>query len=87
VNYGDWTKADSEAADREGWNLFTSAGSVHGPFTIQKDDEMAVFASDDDAMRHIRSKMDEGSELHIKVVEILKSINPAEYKYFTEVTR
>ncbi len=48
---GEWTDADCAAAEREGWNLFNVETSPE----IQRDDESAVFLSDEDAAAFVRS--------------------------------
>lgn len=57
-----WTLADSRAATREGWAIFSN-GAFH---EIQRDDEMSLFASDMDAAAHVAERAAAGSYLHIK---------------------
>lgn len=46
----------------EGWDLFEVYGS--DLMEIQRDDEMGIFETDDDALAHVQMKADEGSAAH-----------------------
>lgn len=50
-----------EQAD-EGWALFEIGHS--GLMEIQRDDEMAIFATDDDALAHVERMAAQGSQRH-----------------------
>lgn len=47
----------------EGWAIFELGGDGDG-FELQRDDAMSVFKSDASAMRYVRRRAAEGSEIH-----------------------
>src|SRR5579875_804890 len=89
-----WTDADRAAAQREGWDLF-DLDQPDGPRVCRLDDPEAWRATgvtveqtwDDDAAvwEHIQA---DTNPLHEKAVEIVRDMNPAEYKAMRQwVTR
>lgn len=62
----------------EGWDIFESAGSVDGPFQIQRNDEDAVFADDSEAWRFVWDKAQGGSAYHKGALDWLREHNPGE---------
>lgn len=52
-----WRDEYNHAAQAEGWGVFDGRD-------IQRDDEANVFASDDDAIEHVRRLADAGSMMH-----------------------
>lgn len=59
--------ANFEQLDK-GWDLFDVNGSEL--YEIQRDDEMAIFASDDDAIDHVRKHAALGSKRHIEALAV-----------------
>lgn len=60
-----WTREDSAAATREGWDVFeTSRGAE-----IQRADDVGIFKSDAAAREHVRARASEGSQLHARAIE------------------
>jgi hypothetical protein len=51
-------------AQWEGWAIFNEC-------TIQRDDELNVFASDDEAEAHVRALADAGSRLHREALRLV----------------
>ena len=76
----DWTPDDMSTADREGWNLFTAHGSVHGSPQLQRDDEAEKFTSDAKAGDYVVARARGGSILHQKALAILENDTPTEYE-------
>lgn len=58
-----WTKADTFTALSEGWMVFNGC-------EIQRDDETGLFATDDDAIEHVRRLAAEGSHTHMLAIDI-----------------
>jgi hypothetical protein len=84
----EWTKNDQSAAQREGWDIFDSAGSECGPWQICRLDEPMLwelapdpypFEEDTDVWVHVWRRADEGSALHLKALDFIKKNNPMEY--------
>lgn len=83
-----WTQANDDAAAREGWNIWDSAGSVNGRWQLQRIDDADAFEeaagfvpvqlkSDDDAFQIVAN----GTEPHHEAARsFLKAHNPAEYE-------
>ena len=59
-----WTNKDQEQAMQEGWAIFNHPKHAE----IQKDDEAAVFASDEDAVSFIVERALAGSAGHAKAL-------------------
>lgn len=51
---------ETQFPSSEGWDLF----EVEGKLEIQRDDEMEIFASDDDAIAHVTRMAQAGSQIH-----------------------
>lgn len=72
----EWNSADSDAAIKEGWNLYDSTGSVDGSPQVQRNDEQSLLDSDIDAWKLVAN----GNEQHHhKTLSILKRDNISEY--------
>lgn len=94
----EWTTADQNAADAEGWNIFEAEGSVQNkdgrsPYQIQRidfpEDEEgnqipAPFGDDRDAWEHIWSEAAAGSELHQRAIQFVETNSPGEYAHITD---
>ena len=75
-----WTQADSKLADFEGWNVFHVSGASDGrQWGIEKVDEKAVFATNEEAWRFVMRKANEGGLLHLKALMFLLINEPNEY--------
>ncbi|KUL94303.1 hypothetical protein DK26_14900 [Bosea sp. WAO] len=70
---------DNTQADAEGWGIYECDGSSNGPYQICRDDEAAVFASDDAAWRHVIDGATAGSAYHIRAMDYIREHNPAEW--------
>jgi hypothetical protein len=79
----EFTDAEHKSARKEGWGLF-DAEQMGIPLQIQRQDDLGVFETDDDAVKFVKSKAEEGSELHKKALEILKAQSPEEYERIME---
>ena len=67
---------DEEAvAKSEGWGLF----ECEDDFQLQKIDEMDTFKTDEQAHAFVKSRVDEGSALHIKVKTFLETHSKHEH--------
>jgi hypothetical protein len=75
--YTGWTVEDSNAALREGWDIF-SATSDAGPFQIQRVDETEIFADDQGAWEHFVHLLHLHSPLHLRALRFLREHNPQE---------
>lgn len=66
-----WTRADDDAACREGWNIW----DAHGVLEIERIDENDIegapeFPTDDAAIAHVSKRALEGSLLHLRAMAI-----------------
>lgn len=76
-----WTVADAEASDREGWNIY----EAHGGLEIERNDTSDVegaphFESDDAAVESVFECAASGSERHARAMVI-------HAKYMHEITQ
>lgn len=78
-----WTQTDNEQAFSEGWGIFSSRGSSHGDWTLQRLDEAATFPDDPTAWAFVRDRAREGSAYHRRAVAFLKEVNPPEHARVT----
>lgn len=60
----EWTQQDSEAAAREGWDVFYACRASDEQYQIEKDDEAGIFVSDAEALYHVYDQALRGSMLH-----------------------
>jgi hypothetical protein len=58
-----WREAYNTAAQAEGWGVFNGC-------EIQRDDDRDVFASDDEAIAHVRELADAGSAFHRAAIRL-----------------
>ncbi|MGO2147707.1 MULTISPECIES: hypothetical protein [Halomonas] len=67
-----WSKMDSAKARSEGWNLFASDGTEFGftIWSIEREDELCIFADDASALKHIYLQASKGSELHLRALTL-----------------
>lgn len=78
-----WTEAHSDAAVKEGWNIWECFGSSSGPWQIQRLDDAADYPgsvqleSDDDAWRLVISG---GQAHHRAALDFIKAHNDIEYE-------
>lgn len=77
--FDEWLGEDNFAADREGWNIFESSGSVGGSPQIQRYDERAVFAGDSDAWLFVWTRAKAGSAMHQRALDFIRRHNEPEY--------
>lgn len=82
----DWCEMEALGASVEGWDLFP-AFSAHKDRRIwlERRFELHVFASDEEAWRHVWGKAQGGSALHQKALDLLKRASPAEYAEIRKV--
>lgn len=68
----EWTREDSAAATREGWDIFDN--SDHGlrieHIDSPEDGSSPAFESDQDAFEHVAARAAAGSRLHFKALAI-----------------
>lgn len=86
----EWTRADSDAALLDGWDIFDSFGSENGPWQIQVLEEPNLlpelgytekkFEDDSAVWVHVWTQAEAGSALHVKALEFIKMHNPLEYR-------
>lgn len=62
----EWSRADSEAALAEGWDVWDADGVLE----IQRDDDAEVFDSDAGAIAHVQRRAAEGSDLHARALKV-----------------
>jgi hypothetical protein len=66
-----WTRDDTWAADSEGWNIYDAGGRLEIERNDVNDDENAPwFPTDDDALTYVSSRASEGSEMHLRALQI-----------------
>ena len=73
-----WTPELSGQADKQGWNLFECSGSVGGDLQLQRDDEMGVFESDEQAWKFVVTQAENKDILAITALSELALKNPKE---------
>lgn len=61
-----WTQADDDITYNEGWGLF----NIESDPVIQKDDDLGVFASDDDAIDYVTKWARAGSLVHARALQL-----------------
>jgi hypothetical protein len=73
-----WTAADANAADAEGWNIYEATG--YGVLEIERNqcndpphEDAPTYEYDDDATEHVRIRAAHGSELHARALAIHRS--------------
>lgn len=83
-----WTRADSRAANAEGWDIFECDGSANGPYQLCKIDDPQEFTAcygtvfshiwedDTDAWLYVR---EHPTALHSRALAYLKQVNPQEH--------
>ncbi len=79
-----WDPEHAAAASLEGWDIFECFGSENADWQIQRDDEMAVFADDTDAWFHVWGRAMEGSELHLRALQVIAAWEPREMAYILQ---
>lgn len=68
----EWTGADSELAQADGWDLFRCfGGELDGKYSVQRLDspecgDVAKFDSDESALAHVRRRANSGDELCVR---------------------
>ncbi len=87
----DWSQEDAAAADREGWNIFLTAGAYgHDEYELERTDDPVAdggepkFANDSDAWLHVRTQASAGSALHQRALAFLEAEAPDEYRQIME---
>jgi len=73
-----WTDEHSAKAEKQGWNLFYCQGSANGILQLMRDDEMAVFDTDEQAWVFVASQAKNGNMLAITALAQLVISNPKE---------
>jgi hypothetical protein len=76
-----WTSADSNAANKEGWNVFNEG---EGDARLERDDEQDMFKSDDDVWEFVAKKAAEGSDRHRRALLHVALHNPPEFEQIVE---
>lgn len=82
----EWSFAEVNVAAEEGWCISDADGSENGRTQLQSLDHMGIFADDDGAWRHVRSKAAEGSRLHQRALKAIRNHNPTEFVAIMSVT-
>lgn len=84
-----WTNRDNALAVKQGWAIFEcSSGSYphaedYAAATdprLQRDNDVAAFAFDDDAWRYVRHTAENGNPLSRKVLAFLRAVNPTHFR-------
>lgn len=70
-------------AEAEGW-FIAEVDSAAGPFQLQRDDTMEVFADDETAHRFVVESAAAGSAYHQSALDFLKARAPVEFANVTE---
>jgi hypothetical protein len=82
-----WNMTDSEAACREGWNVFACTG-VKEPYRLERydspDSSAPIFPDDRRVWQHVINKAYEGSTLHKKALRFINQESPSEYKHIAK---
>jgi hypothetical protein len=79
------TDFDNFKASQEGWAIWTCYGSEHGIFKLCRCDEDAIFASDNEAWRHVVEQADSGSAYHKAALAYIRENEPIEWVNFASV--
>lgn len=66
--------------EQEGWAISVCSGSEHGPFQLQRYDEAAIFASDEEAWKHVVLRASKNSEPHRLALAWLREHAPEEWE-------
>lgn len=75
---------DNRQAHGEGWGIFALCEIGRAdPFQLQGVDADEIFASDEDAWRHVAARGAEGSEYHRSALDFLRDNSPGEYAALT----
>lgn len=75
---------DNGQAHAEGWGIFDLCEEGRtDPYQLQRVDEDARFASDDEAWRHVAARAAEGSTYHSAALDFLRRSSPGEYDALT----
>lgn len=73
----EWSTSDQVAAEFEGWAIFW--GDVRGLEIARCDDDPGErFASDEEALQHVKKRAGEGSDMHKRALIINARSNPKE---------
>ena len=70
----DWTTRESNAASREGWDIFAASTGI---VEIERIDDDAIFADDAEALAHVTAKAATGSKMHQRALAIIATENAA----------
>src|SRR3546814_11597248 len=71
---------DNRQAHGEDWGIFALCEIGRAdPFQLQGVDADEIFASDEDAWRHVAARGAEGSEYHRSALDFLRDNSPGEY--------
>lgn len=62
-----WTRKHSQAAQKEGWDLFTRSD---GLLEIERIDEQPTFKSDKAALEYVYRRAGKGSQLHLLAIHL-----------------
>lgn len=76
---------DNGVAGAEGWGIFECGGSANGYYQLCRLDEEAIFASDDEAWKHVVAKVAEGSAYHRSALDYIRAHNPIEWASFGNI--
>jgi hypothetical protein len=65
-----WNDSDSKNAMKQGWDMFagTHVGDTAEVFEIERDDEAALFETDEDAIAHVVAEAGNGSRIALKAM-------------------
>lgn len=77
-----WTGEDSVAASEQGWDIFESSGDVV-ELQLQRNDEMGIFASDDEAALFVKTRAAEGDPLAQKAIAHLLQSGSSDIERFS----
>lgn len=70
---------DGSQAEREGWNIFETTGTLdEGDLRLERVDEAAIFQDDLEAWSFVYARAAEGSEYHRTALSIIAADNPTE---------
>tara|TARA_R110001599_G_C12140054_1_gene650527 strand:+ start:169 stop:417 length:249 start_codon:yes stop_codon:yes gene_type:complete len=72
----EWTKLDSEQANREGWNVYNAIGSDNGDWQVQRNDDQNMLSDDGEAWLIIANG---NKPHHKKALAFMKANNKTEY--------
>jgi hypothetical protein len=68
----------------EGWDVFYTGRSEDHAYELQRDDELQVFDTDEDAWLHVWTQAHVGSAVHSAVLAFLEAESPTEYQWILE---